>query len=50
LQWSVSADSPVSEYLDSGFGEIRQIVAENQFDPTSMFRLFCLDRWLSGGN
>jgi asparagine synthase (glutamine-hydrolysing) len=50
LDWSQTSDPPVSQFLESGFGEIRPLLVSGAFDPTALFRLFCLDRWLIAGN
>jgi asparagine synthase (glutamine-hydrolysing) len=46
LEWSRKKEHPVSEYITTPFSEIENSVKSKSFDTTSMFRLYCLDRWL----
>jgi asparagine synthase (glutamine-hydrolysing) len=47
LSWANRKEHPVSDYISTSFNEINSSIKSKNFDSTSMFRLFCLDKWLS---
>lgn len=48
LRWSKVKDHPVSDYIETSFLDINNSINGKLFDSNSMFRLYCLDKWLSG--
>jgi asparagine synthase (glutamine-hydrolysing) len=46
LEWAGEKEHPVSEFISSGFCEIRKSLQSGNFDSTAMFRLFCADKWM----
>ena len=44
--WTKENKHPVSDYIATPFNDIHESINRKQFDSTSMFRLFCLDKWL----
>jgi asparagine synthase (glutamine-hydrolysing) len=47
LEWAGKKEHPVSEFISSGFCEIRKSLQSGDFDSTAMFRLFCADKWMN---
>ena len=46
LLWAKENNHPVSDYINTSFKKIHESISSKKFDSTSMFRLFCLDKWL----
>lgn len=46
ISWSKQSEHPVSEYISTPFNSIHDAIIMKEFDSTSMFRLYCLDKWL----
>lgn len=46
LDWAKKPDHPVSEFISTPFDDIHNSIQGKEFDSTSLFRLYCLDKWL----
>ena len=46
IRWADDSTHPVSEYITTPFSSVKTTLHSGSFDTNSMFRLFCLDKWL----
>ncbi len=46
LDWTREKEHPASEYVSTNFADIRASLENGNFNPVSVFRLFCMDYWL----
>ncbi len=47
LNWASESNHPVTEFISEDFKEIKEILAGGNFNSIRMFRLFCMDYWMS---
>jgi asparagine synthase (glutamine-hydrolysing) len=46
-EWSAQKNHPVEEFISTPFNKINKSIKDCEFDSNALFRLFCLDKWLS---
>ena len=46
LEWAKTKDHPASDYISTPFDDIHNSIQRKEFDSTSLFRFYCLDKWL----
>ena len=47
LKWTENKNHPVLDFIENDFSFIRNLLETKRFDPVPMFRLYCLDCWLT---